>query len=301
MRDTDPSWRHYERAVAAFLDSLGTGAKVTHDKDVPDRHTGKTRQRDVWVEQVFAGHFPVKFLVSCKYWSDALSEQDLDHFNGEFLSSGAHVGIIYAKAGFTRPALEKAKVLGFHCCRLYENQPADMPASLLIPNYFLALPRYRVFIKGIAEHADVKTIGDVLEITDGSESVHDVLSAQALTKEQEEGALANWELARQGYVVAVSVEGDGGSEIEVALHCRYRIFRARLEFTLLNGSYNLTNESFVGGQYSPSIDTMSSDPGPGWEQIEELPATMPQGTAFMRAIGRMDSVFDVLGSQTVER
>jgi len=43
----DPKWKQFEIAVAQFVSALDPNAKVTHNAQLPDKHTGKLRQRDV--------------------------------------------------------------------------------------------------------------------------------------------------------------------------------------------------------------------------------------------------------------
>jgi hypothetical protein len=64
-------------------------------------------------------YFPLKILVSCKKYKRKLDQQDIDAFNGELISSGAHKGVIYSYSGFNKYAIEKCKVLGISCCKLY--------------------------------------------------------------------------------------------------------------------------------------------------------------------------------------
>ena len=130
-----PEWKQFEIAVANFLRAVDPSAKITHDAKIADVHTGEPRQRDVWIEGNLCQLFPIKVLVSCKFTKDRLNEQDIDAFNGEFISSGAHKGVIYAKTGFADPAIQKAKKLDFSCCRLYLNQPPDLPEVLFFTAY----------------------------------------------------------------------------------------------------------------------------------------------------------------------
>ena len=102
----------------------------------------------MWVEWVIAGHFPVKARISCKYWKSPLNQQDIDHFNGEFISSNAQIGIIYARIGFNDQAIEKATKLGFHCCRLYGNEPAGLPKSLVFGPVYYFSPDARFKFRG---------------------------------------------------------------------------------------------------------------------------------------------------------
>ena len=55
------------------------------------------------MEAKFGQHFPIKILLSCKYWEEKLKLQDVDAFLGELRSSGAHKGVIYTRTGFTSP------------------------------------------------------------------------------------------------------------------------------------------------------------------------------------------------------
>ena len=106
-------WREFEIAVAQFLQTLDPASRVIHDLKQPDGDTGHSRQRDVWIETRFGGHIPIKILVSCKRKKAKLSQQDIDAFRGELLSSNAGMGILYSFSGFTKPALEKRNALEF--------------------------------------------------------------------------------------------------------------------------------------------------------------------------------------------
>ena len=131
-------WENFEAAVARFVKALDPRASVRHNVHLPDRDTGMPRQRDVWVEALVAGMFPVAVLISCKRWKRKLSEQDIDAFVGELASSGARIGVLFSLAGFTAPAIAKAKAHSISCCRLYHNQPADIPESLYLSVYCCA-------------------------------------------------------------------------------------------------------------------------------------------------------------------
>src|SRR5947209_5051729 len=88
--DDEPNWRQFERAVAEFLAAAGPTAKVSHDYRQTDPDTGSLRQRDVWIESVLCGMFPIKALVSCKRWSAKLNAKDVEHFFGELCGANAH-------------------------------------------------------------------------------------------------------------------------------------------------------------------------------------------------------------------
>ena len=127
----DPKWKEFEKAVARFVGALDPKAKVNHDVKLPDFHTSKPRQRDVWIEAKVCNHFPINVLISCKRLKRKLNQKDIDAFNGELASSEARLGVLYSYSGFTVNAIEKAKRLGISCCRLFENKSPDIPLNLI--------------------------------------------------------------------------------------------------------------------------------------------------------------------------
>lgn len=76
-------WQLFERAVAALCQALAPDATVTHDAKILDVDIGSRRQRDVWIEALIGGHFPVKVLVSCKRYARKVTVQQVDAFLGE--------------------------------------------------------------------------------------------------------------------------------------------------------------------------------------------------------------------------
>ena len=128
----------FQRAVYEFAKALRPGAEVLFNHTILDRDTGTPRQCDVWIKTSFGGYWPMSILVSCKDHARKLDIDDIGTFCNEVRSTGAHMGVIYSKAGFTRPALEKAKANSIHCCRLYRNEPADIPISLVFQCFVFA-------------------------------------------------------------------------------------------------------------------------------------------------------------------
>ncbi len=284
-----PPWKQFEIAVAEFIKAIGNGAKVTHDAILPDEHTGHPRQRDVWVEWSFADHYPVKALVSCKRWTAVLNQKDIDHFNGEFLSSGAQIGIIYSKSGFNDHALEKAKALGFHCCRLYENEPADLPDSLTMGLAYNFRPQFRLSVVGDAGAYAFKTWAQVMALPAGKGTIIDALT-EAFNKHQSSdgNAAARWQRAREGSSISVPASNKGMPTLHVRLDVKDRAFRAKVEYNLLEGSYNVTSGAFKGSQATPWIDTQNAHPGPGWDEVDDIPEQIPKPciAMFMQADAR---------------
>lgn len=283
-----PDWLLFEIAVSNFLDALGRGAKVTHDVKIPDIHTGLLRQRDVMIECAIFGHYPVKLLVSCKNWATPLDQQDIDHFNGEFISSGAQIGILYAKSGYNSHALEKAKRLGFHCCRLYENEPTDMPEVLFFPHFYHFDPRFRIIVRGDIKPYNLATFGDVLKLPTSNETVLDLFSRAFDAYQDKTDSSSRWSRAATGSNVIAYIELPGKPQLEIELQIRDRKYQAKVQYTMLNGSYNITENNFIGNQAMPVIDTQGVHPGPGWEEVETIPPEQldPSIAVYMWCDGR---------------
>ena len=280
MSESQPDWRQFEIAVARFVSAIGPGAKVTHDVQIPDAHTGHPRQRDVWIEWSVCGHFPAKALISCKHWSSRLNEQDIDHFNGEFISSGAQIGIIYAKTGFNDRAIEKARVLGFHCCKLYVNEPADIPQMLSLGLAFHFRPTFQIKVHGNAlSYAFVKW-QEVLDLPfDGTTVLETFVGA--FDTHQRTNAAERWKLAREGSVCNATVSLPNKPPLNVELFVTDRKYQAKVEYTRLDGSYNMTAGSYLGSETTPIVDTQSTHPGPGWDEIAEIPESQPKPSLAM--------------------
>ena len=64
-------------------------------------------------------------------------------------------------------------------------------------------------------------------------------------------------------------------KFKLMVHGIWAIFRGRLEYHLLQGSYCYNNYSYSGGITGPPIDTWGSDPGPGWEEIDRNSDMIP--------------------------
>ena len=270
-----PEWKQFELAVAQFIKAIGGDANVTHDAHVPDAHTGYPRQRDIWVEWSLGGHFPAKALISCKYWKTPLNEQDIDHFNGEFISSRAQVGIIYSREGFNRPAILKAKALGFHCCKLYRNEAPELPEILNLGLAFHFRPQFRLQISATAKSLGLKYWKDVFAIRVGENLVIDLLAKEFDNFQHCNKLEAQWEMAKKGYKSVVSINVNSAVPLEVGIECRYKPYQAKIEYTMIEGSYNVTASKFLGSEASPWIDMHNTHPGPGWNEIEKIPDTIP--------------------------
>lgn len=275
MNDAVPDWKHFEQAIAEFVAGIDKTAKVTHDAKIPDAHTGLPRQRDVWVEWALGGHFPAKALISCKYWATPLDQSDIDHFNGELISSRAQLGIIYSRSGFNQRALQKAKALGFHCCVYYDNKPLELPGVLSLGLAYHFRPRFRFEVSGDANAYGFSTWRDVFSLPVGSETVEVALGRNFQAMEGSGDTGQRWQRARNGTAVQVIAQKPGAPSLTIKLHVIYRAFQAKVEYTLVNGSYNITSNHFKGSEATPWIDMTSVEPGPGWTLLDSLPVNVP--------------------------
>ena len=273
-------WKEFEIAVAKFVEALDPTASVIHDAKMPDIHTNTPRQRDVWVEVKVCHHFLVKIYISCKRENRKLDQQDIDAFNGEFISSGAQLGVIYSYSGFGANAIEKAKKLGISCCRLFEDEPPDIPKTLVFASSYCCTPR--IFLSVVApldRYWKIKTWNDLFNLQfDDEDSRTYVIDAivRLYFKGEKEAAKQigidrlfppNW--ARSLEIV----ENDDKKSIKILIRGLWNIFEGRLEAYLLKGSYNFTSDEFIGTQSTPAIDTQSVHPGPGWTLLDEPPSS----------------------------
>ena len=275
-------WQDLERAVAALCQALAPDAKVTHDAKTFDVDIGSRRQRDVWIEALVGGHFPVKILVSCKRYARKVTVQQMDAFLGELGSSGANMGVIYSASGFTKNALVKAKARGISACVLLANQPPPLPAVLLFDAYFLD-ERIQLVATGLTGTVDWKALLNA-DTTIGGETlpVHRALAtafASDLPALQE--AVGKKVMPVRLNMVTI-VETDCIEPVRVGVQSQWAVFRARNEAWLVNGSYNFTGEDFKGSIATPSIDIWNADPGTGWESIAEDEISMGNTIKFYR-------------------
>jgi hypothetical protein len=190
----------FEKAVHAFANTLDPNAEMLFDHKVPDRDTGTPRQCDVWINAKFGGHWPLSILVSCKDHKKKLNVDDIGAFRDEIRSTGASTGVIYSKSGFTQPAIEKAKSSGIACCRLYENEPADMPYIFAFESYAFT-PQVRIALVDKIDDPKIKTWGNIFDLIENGTPLVELIETAYLDAEKKSVENANqfgkpysWEL-----------------------------------------------------------------------------------------------------------
>lgn len=299
-------WEQFETAVAKFVQALDPTADVRHNVTVPDSDTGSPRQRDVWVNATVCKVFHVTVLISCKHLKRKLNAQHVDAFVGELRSSGAHKGVLYTFSGYTRPAIEKAKKLGISCCRLYADRPPEIPEVIVLSAY-CSTPMIHVGVVGEVDPAwGAETWTDLfalsLDTGEGAATLVEVLE-RTIKELEEQGATSVAKGKRMPHPVVchVRVTEEGRSPIVVEIAVRWRTYRARLESFLVNGSYEYTHGLFHGSQTTPSIDTRSPEPGPGWELLDPPPDSLASNLVHLVLFGGCSraALQDSLGTQVL--
>jgi hypothetical protein len=235
--------RKYEEAVYAFTKTLDQAAEVLFDHKEPDRDTGELRQCDVWIKAKFAGHWPLSILVSCKDQKRKLNASDIGVFCDEKRSTGASTGVIYSRSGFTRPAVKKAQANGISCCRLYDNEPADLPTAIWL-EHFLCKSTIELRSSKTQTENRLGTWNDLfnLELEVSKETVLSVI-ARTFSVDEEKAVLHQKSSLGQKFAFPEDWKSElslrvTGFEQDLVLTVtgRWKKYRARSEASLLNGS-----------------------------------------------------------------
>jgi len=267
----------FEKAVAVFLQTLDKNARVTHNVSVPDKDTGKLRQRDIWIETVICKQFPIKIYVSCKFKTRKISQQDMDAVIGELLSNCAHKGVIFSKAGFSKEAIDKAKKHDISCCKLYDNHAPDLPEVLFCKLYlfrseFYFIPKDirtknpPITYQELFDMEVKNSSGVSSKLIDELYCEWGKLEKEAIKKNNSGNCLPKNLLLNVSFK-----DGESRAEINIDLGIRWKGFEATLEAFLANGSYSFTENCFIGKQFGPAINIKSEHPGQGWKLLDKKP------------------------------
>ena len=279
MKTKYPKWKEFEIAVTNFIKALDPSAKVIHDAMLPDRDTGTLRQRDVWIETKVSEHFSLQILVSCKRYKSKLNQQHIDAFIGELLSSGAQKGIIYSFSGFTKPALEKAKVRGISCCSLYQNEPVTIPEMLSF-NAYLLTPAFHFWATWLESlDRQPQTLGELYELNMSNNDSKSVkLIDLVVEKYTNKRALIRAKARSTGNIpekwtdqIKLDNPVTGTDMLVIEFGGDWDIYEATLNGYLFNGSYAFTEKEFKGEQTFPKVDDTGPKPGEYWNKVDSLP------------------------------
>lgn len=272
-----PSWKDFELAVYDLARRLDPHAKVLFDYKVRDRDTDTLRQRDVWINAKFGGHWPLSILVSCKDYARKVNVMDVGAFCDEVRSSGACMGVIYSRRGFSIAAVKKASANGYSCCRLYKDEPADLPDQILFPHHFVSNPSIQLSVHVQHEMPALRTWDDLFNllqpcVEDEKRTVLDLIVSEFKNSEVQ---AVQTRMLPENQITSVPVIREGEVVLSIEVNCIWKHFRCETKAILLNGSYCLTNNNFFGEQRGPWIDTWSANPGPQWERVER-PIKLPE-------------------------
>ena len=93
-----------------------------------------------------------------------------------------------------------------------------------------------------------------------------------------------WRNSRIAKIVTIRVRGENVAPLDVQILLQDRTYLSRVEYTMLEGSYNMTGGQFLGKQMTPWMDLYGETPGPGWQEIKDLPEERPKvGLFFYRS------------------
>lgn len=279
----ETDWKEFEIAVADFLKATDPNNIVNHNVYQPDKHTKKLRQRDVFLETNLCGFLPIKVLISCKKYKRKLNQQDIDAFNGELISSEAHKGVIYSYSGFNKNAVEKCKVLGISCCKLYNNQPADLPEVLLFDYYLCKSKGIISLIGPIDKRWKLNLWDDLLSLGNSEKEVikfiNDIyMNCEKLSLDHLQGKFP------LPYYIITELPNKKYNPLKIKISCIWEYYLNRFEASLINGSYSFSDKTFQGNQTSPVID-LKNPPGEHWTLLEKMPASLGQNFMVMTLTG----------------
>ncbi len=278
----------FEVAVCDFVKTLDPSAEVLFDHKVIDRDTGSVRQCDVWINAKFGDHIPFSILVSCKDHSRKLDIGDIGTFINEVRSTGASTGVIYSRCGFSKNAVTKAKTNGIACCKLYQNEPPDLPSSVWF-DHFVCYLSMNIKLASNIDNNEFSTWNDLFHIisSENEETLLDYLSKSFLeagdniVRQLKEIKSVEDRRLPQNWANEIEIQLDNVGRIKIHLFGMWKLYRARTEASLLNGSYSLMDDTFRGEMHSPYIDMQGSSPGDHWDLIAAKDFVLPQNAILM--------------------
>lgn len=310
QKQLSPTGKNLRLPVAKFAAAMDPSAVVRHNVLLPDADTGHPRQRDVIIEARLCKIFPVTVLVSCKYWQSKLDEGHVDAFVGELLSSRAHKGVIYSYSGFTQPALAKAAAKGICCCRLFQNEPPEMPQSIPLRSYACSPSLTVALLSPPRSINNPSKWQEVLSLSDetNGESVSVLDSILATYESLEDHSMR--QLKTNPWLLPVGFTSNlvfdptlpvlGNLELQVG--CIWKIFQADINACLVSGTYSLTQNEFVGGFSFPTIDRLDTHVGPGWIRLDNPATALAPGAILIVLSGGTNlktDLRDELGPQDI--
>ncbi len=249
-------------------------------------------------------NIPVKILVSCKCYKRTLNQQDIDHFNGEFSSSGANKAVLYSSSGFNELAIKKARKLDISCMSLFQYEQAGIPDSLAFFDSYLCCPAFYIELDG--------TEGGLALWDDVLDEAADGFSDESLAQRMARTARDDHKLALDRYTRSSrrledwcnrctwQSERNPSHRMRFSFGVRWVFYKATLEGHLVSGSYSFTDEQFVVSVSTPAIDTLGGEPGPGWERVAERPHRSGNQIVLMMDLPDIESLLHGLRGRPLQ-
>ncbi len=278
----------FEKAVYEFYKGVDPNADIRFDHRVLDQETGAFRQVDVWVTCCILTHLVVNVLISCKDHTRPLDVGEIDTFVGEIASTGATVGVLYSRSGFTENALKKARARKISCCRLFDNAPPERPSELLLDTY-IAYPVYNVIAMAIPPHElpDVRW-RDLPAIEIGVPrrriAVHELITElciQLLNRCQESHALNPASPGVPGgHLKYTHPESEVCPPLRIEVVLTWDWFRGTLDGYRHSGSLDATSGAFVGTASTAAFQLNTFPAHENWARS----ASPPIDPGFLRVV-----------------
>ena len=195
----------FERIVASIQAELDSGAAVTHNERLLDRH-GHWRQFDVVIRGKLGGH-DLLGVIECKDLKGKVSTPAVEAFVTKTASLRADLKIMVSRFGFSKPALELAAHHGIRAMSLLK--PEEHTKGISVGNYIYA----RRFTWG--------SVRATASLTDGSSlPIHQSLETAMINK------FPIWDWLRyEAYSTYGQIESAGWHSLHLA-------FRSTAQLTL---------------------------------------------------------------------
>lgn len=221
-------------------------------------------------------------------------------------STGATIGVLYGRNGFTTAALSKARSQQISCCRLFDNAPPDHPSELVL-DAFVAQPVYQLVVEATTPEAPEDVLWrDVLptpeRVTDSAISVAELIvqaCLQLLVRcEDERNGVAGGvgPLDLQSHVDFAGRQASPPFRLHLAITWQW--YRGALDAYRLKGSFNATSAEFLGHATVGPIAMHSAPHRSIWEECSPPPLAHNRLRVVCSALATptLEGLFQVLGS-----
>lgn len=261
--------KDFEKAVEAFCRHLDPNADCQFDVRVLDRDTGTPRQVDGWITlRPLGGHVAVSMLVSCKDHARPIDIQGVESCSAEMRSTGAAYGILYSRSGFSESAIAKGRALNIACCKLFTNQPPEVPAELFV-EVFAAYPCYTMTAQARGEYDRQLRWHHFLKhpfLADPSiryPAAHAIcMTMSALF--QRAASSTSAATGHDSLIEQIEVREAAFPPFDVHLALDWAWYTCKLNAYRISGSINYTDGAFTGSTTFPLLPLDRAPPSTQW-------------------------------------